>query len=80
MKTFDFGVMTASNCSGVILKSDSIVVSIKTDFPSANVTISEYETQYGVGIITSSPGLMSVSSTFDNDCLAPVETTISEIS
>src|SRR5690606_41875042 len=57
---------------------ESISVSMNTDFPSANTTISEYETQYGVGIMTSSPGLINVKITFERDCLAPVETTICE--
>src|SRR5690606_5914050 len=80
MNIVDICVIASSNCSGVILKSLSIVVSINTDLPSAKVTISEYDTQYGVGIITSSPGLISVRITFDKDCLAPVDTTICEIS
>ncbi|MNT36723.1 hypothetical protein D3C71_1247010 [compost metagenome] len=71
-----FGVIAASNCAGVILKLLSISVLINIDFPSAKMTISEYDTQYGVGIITSSPGLIKVKITLDRDCFAPVETTI----
>ena len=36
-----FGVMAASNCSGVILKSVSILEGIMVDFASAKVAIAE---------------------------------------
>jgi hypothetical protein len=47
-----FGVMAASNCSGVILKSVSTDVGTSTGTPPDNFTISKYETQYGAGKIT----------------------------
>src|SRR5690606_28246213 len=80
INNFVFGVIAASNSAALILKSLSMVASINTDSPSANFTISEYDTQYGVGMITSSPGFTKHIIAFAKDCFAPVDTTICEIS
>ena len=50
------GVIAASRAAGVILKPLSAVVSTATGAPPARRTMSGYDTQYGAGMITSSPG------------------------
>ena len=73
---FVLGVIAASNSLPVILKSLSMPAVITTGVPSATLTISTYETQYGAGTITSSPGPTRLNTTFAIDCFAPVDTTI----
>src|SRR5258705_148993 len=50
-----FGVIAASSADGVILYPSSSRHTTGTGVPSARSGISRYETQYGAGVITSSP-------------------------
>src|SRR2546430_4990812 len=70
MINFVFGVIARRTMSAV---STNLFcsVSIKTDLPRANVTISGNETQYGLGIRTSSLGLMSETTALKIACLQP---------
>src|SRR6266496_5175596 len=72
----DLSVIAASSCCGVILYLFSIEVDTSFTTPSPSFTISEYVTQYGVGIITSSPLLTVANTTLARLCLAPVEAII----
>ena len=54
-------VINFSSCSAEILKSLCSSHSTNFGVPPANKTMSGYETQYGAGIITSSPGLIVAS-------------------
>ena len=53
------GVMAASSCAGLILKWLSRPVSMATGVAPASSTMSGYDTQYGAGMITSSPSSSS---------------------
>ena len=72
-----FGVMAASSCSGVILKFCSKPAFTITGTPPASLAICGYDTQYGAGIITSSPSLTRAMTVLHTLCLAPFDTSIS---
>ncbi len=71
-----FGVIAASSCAGVILKPCSMPASTITGLPSASSTMSGYDTQYGAGMMTSSPGLITACTRLKKLCLPPQETRI----
>ncbi len=71
--------MAFFNCSGVNLKPELSSVSIITGIPCAIVTIGGYETQYGAGMMTSSPGFTTDIIELYTHCFAPLETMISFI-
>src|SRR5690606_27869653 len=60
---------------GVNLKPWASTVGTMTGLPSFNSTMSGYDTQYGVGMMTSSPASSVACSAEKISCLAPVPTT-----
>ena len=69
-------VTAASSVSGVSLNPVSSVLGTRTARPSASWICSGYETQYGVGSSTSSPGSTSAMKAKYRLALAPEETRI----
>src|SRR5436190_24252840 len=75
-KTFDLSVIASSSSAAEILNLFSIVVLRITGTPLAIFTSSEYVTQNGAGMITSSPSSTNAKMMLAILCLAPVEITI----
>src|SRR3954469_15952108 len=71
-----FGVIAAANASAVSLKPLFSEQGTQTGSPSASNTISGYDTQYGAGMMTSSPGLSVAMKALYRTCLPPVPTVI----
>ncbi|MNP39419.1 hypothetical protein D3C76_1329940 [compost metagenome] len=71
------GLMAASNCSGVTLKPCTAPQGMTTGTPPLSMAISVYDTQYGAGVITSSPGSRVARKALNSSCLAPLPTQIS---
>src|SRR3972149_344604 len=74
---FVAGVIASSNSSGVILKPFSSRAGRITGVAPDIATITGYDTQYGAGIITSSPFSKNARDRLKNDCLPPQDTSIS---
>src|SRR5471030_2425586 len=70
------GVIARSSASGVSLKPVDSWQFTMTGVPSPNSTISGYETQYGAGMMTSSPGFRVASMALKMICLPPEVTTV----
>ena len=66
--------MILSNSEGLILKSFSSLQFKNFGVPPANIVISGYETQYGVGIITSSPEFNEANKALNKICFPPTPT------
>ena len=66
--------MAASSSTGCSLRPFSGRVATRTGVPSAKVTISGYDTQYGAGMITSSPASSVAISALKITCLPPEPT------
>src|ERR1700678_2569283 len=71
------GVNACSSASGRIRNPFSMFVSIKTGVAPQNRVSSGYDTQYGEGMTTSSPGPSVASNAFEITCLPPLETIVS---
>ncbi len=72
-----FGVIAASRSSARSLKPLFCGHGTNTGVPSDTVTMSGYDTQHGLGMITSSPAFRVASMALNSTCLAPVEMMIS---
>src|SRR5207302_11072645 len=75
MSNFVRGVTAFSMAEAFTLKPSSGFVSTKTGVPPAYFTMSGKLTQYGAGIMTSSPGRTSTLITLKMECLPPTLTT-----
>ncbi|MOA26747.1 hypothetical protein D3C78_1475620 [compost metagenome] len=68
------GVMACSNACGVSLKPSASGQASTTGVPSLTSTMSGYDTQYGAGMMTSSPACTVAASAVKINCLAPTPT------
>ena len=71
---FVFSVINEFKLSASILKSFFMSQFKNLGLPPANNVISGYETQYGVGIITSSFGFKVANNALNKICLPPTPT------
>ena len=75
--SFVRGVTAARRRSASRSKPLASVVATSTGTPPSRRTCSGYETQYGLGTSTSSPGFTSATTRLKSVCLAPTDTSTS---
>src|SRR6476661_913681 len=70
------GVIRCSSAAGSMAYPSDSLVTRNTGVASFRSAWSEYETQYGVGIMISSPSSSNASARLYSECLAPHDTRI----
>src|SRR6266481_3890727 len=80
ISSFVFGVTAFSMAEAFTLKPSSAFVDTNTGVPPAYFTMSGKLTQYGAGIMTSSPRCIRTLITLKMECLPPTLTTHSFVS
>ncbi len=68
------GVIARSSACGVSLKPSDSGHATTTGVPSLTSTMSGYDTQYGAGMMTSSPACTVAANAVKMSCLAPTPT------